>query len=300
MLRHAHETVAALAALALMVGCGGAPVAGARSAAAAQPQVVACATGEALTRAQLGEHMLEARAVYVGELHDRSAHHLAQRDIIALLHALDPSLAIGMEMFEHPYQAALDEFTSGATDEAQLLLATEWATRWTFDVSLYRPILSFARQEHLRILALNARRELTRAIAREGEEALTDEQRAELPAEMDRQDPEHRAMVMGLLGGHGGHGEHAMDEAMLERFYLAQLVWDETMGSRVAEALAAPDGPHRVVVLAGRVHVQGGLGIPRRAARRGATPSLVILPASAEELEGLGDACDYAWLVAAE
>jgi len=79
--------------------------------------------------------------------------------------------------------------------------------------------------------------------------------------------------------------------------YLAQLVWDETMGSAVAEVLGAEGAPARMVVLAGRTHVWGGLGIPRRAARRGAAPFVVVLPAARRELAELRDRCDYAWLV---
>jgi len=142
------------------------------------------------------------------------------------------------------------------------------------------PIFSSASASRLPLIALNARRELTRAIAREGLEALTPELRAELP-ELDTSDAEHRAMVTEALGGHEG-----MDPARLERFYLAQLTWDESMAEGVARTMSAPSPPHRIVVLAGRMHVQAGLGIPRRAARRGITPFVVILPDSQS-------ACDY-------
>jgi uncharacterized iron-regulated protein len=74
-----------------------------------------------------------------------------------------------------------------------------------------------------------------------------------------------------------------MDDAMLERFYTAQVVWDETMAEAVAETLTAPGAPRRIVVLAGDMHVREGLGIPDRAARRGATPYRIVLPVAADE-----------------
>lgn len=261
--------------------------------------MIDCATGAELTRAELVPHLLAARVIAVGELHDRASHHLAQRDLIALVHAEDPSLAIGMEMFERRFQAPLDAYVAAEIDEAAMLEQTEWSERWAMDVALYRPILELARRERVRIVALNARRELTRTLAREGEAALPGELRAELPADMDRDDAEHREMVMSLLGGHA-HGEGGMSLETLERFYLAQLVWDETMGEVVATTLGATDAPHRMVVVAGRAHVWSGLGIPRRAARRGAAPHVVVLPASPSELEELRSRCDYAWLVPEE
>jgi uncharacterized iron-regulated protein len=241
----------------------------------------------------LREALLAARVVYVGESHDQAAHHAVQREVIATLLEADPSLAIGLEMVQRPYQAPLNGYVAGELDEAALLAGIEWSERWRLDFALYRPIFELARQHRARLVALNARRELTRAIARGGEESLDPTLRAELPADMVRDDAEHRAFVLSLFGEH--HAD--MDPAMLERMLLAQLVWDETMGLTVAETMQAEGAPHRMVVLAGRAHVERGLGIPRRAERRGAGPHVIVLPASAEERTELRGACDFAWIV---
>jgi uncharacterized iron-regulated protein len=283
----------ALVVVVVAMGCGGA-VTGARSAADVAPGPIRCAPGERLEDAALDELLLAARVIYVGESHDDAAHHAVQREVIARVHARDPSLAIGMEMFQRPFQAPLDAFVAGTLDEAGMLAATEWAERWRLDVALYRPILDFARAHRVPLVALNARREVTRGIARGGEESLAPELRAEIPPDMVRDDPEHRAMVIGLFGEH--HAE-SMGPERLERMLLAQLVWDETMGLTVAETLAREGAPTRLVVLAGRAHVQGGLGIPRRAARRGASPFLVVLPVRGDELEQARPLCDVAWVV---
>ena len=55
---------------------------------------------------------------------------------------------------------------------------------------------------------------------------------------------------------HSPHGG-----ASLENMYKAQLLWDQTMATRITDYLAAhPDG--KLVVLIGRVHVEGGYGVP--------------------------------------
>jgi uncharacterized iron-regulated protein len=266
----------------------------------ADPEVVRCETGARVTRAELLEALLASRVIYVGESHDQAAHHAVQREVVAMLleretpaglpHA---SLAIGLEMVQRPYQAALDGYVAGELDETAMLAAVEWSERWRLDFELYRPIFELARQHRARLVALNARRELTRAIARGGEESLDPTLRAELPADMVRDDAEHRAFVLSLFGEH--HAD--MDPAMLERMLFAQLVWDETMGLTVAETMQGEGARHRMVVLAGRAHVERGLGIPRRAERRGAGPRVIVLPASAEERTELHGACDFAWIV---
>ena len=256
-------------------------------------ELVRCSDGAPIDRAELVTTLLEARVIYVGEAHDEAAHHAIQREVIALVHEADPSLAIGLEMIQRPYQAPLDAYVAATIDEAAMLAGVEWAERWRLDFALYRPIFELARRHHVPLVALNARRELTRAIARSGEESLEPALRAELPTDMVRDDAEHRAFVLSLFGAH--HAE--MEPAMLERMLLAQLVWDETMGERVAEAMQAEGAPHRMVVLAGRAHVERGLGIPRRASRRGAGPHVIILPVSAEERTELHGACDLAWVL---
>lgn len=248
-----------------------------RTAPAPRARIVALPSGEALSFDELVTRLLEARVVYVGEQHDREADHAAQRAIVEALHARDPSIALGLEMVQRPEQPTLDAFVSGAIDEAELLERLRWTERWGFDFALYRPMFALARAHRLPIIALNAPSELTRAVARGGLEALDDEQRARLP-ELDLTSAAHRAMVEEALRGHPG-----MTDDMLERFYAAQVVWDETMAEQVAAFLHRADW--RLVVLAGAMHVQAGLGIPRRAARRGAGPQAIVLPILESELD---------------
>jgi len=288
-----HSAILVVLSVLGVAGCGG-TLSEARTTVDVGRRIVRCESGEAVSDSVLSDAMLAARVIYVGESHDDAAHHAVQREVIALLHARDPSLAIGLEMFQRPFQAPLDAYIAGTLDEAGLLAATEWSERWRIDFALYRPILELARTHGLPLHALNARRELTRAIARNGEESLDPALRAEMPPDMDRADAEHRAMVLELFGEH--HAE-SMGPDVLERMLLAQLVWDETMGMTVAEAMSRVGAPARMVVLAGRAHVQGGVGIPRRAARRGATPYLVVLPAMPSDLEESRTRCDFAWVL---
>lgn len=228
---------------------------------------------------ELADALLAARAIYVGEQHDREEDHRVQLTVLATVTSREPSVALGLEMLPHPEQPALDAFSRGEIDEATLLERVEWRSRWGFDFALYRPLFEHARAHGVPIVALNAPRELTRAIAHHGLEALDEAQRAELP-ELDLSDADHRAMVERSLEDHPG-----MTPERLERFYAAQVLWDETMADRAARYLAREGAPARMVVLAGARHVQSGLGIPRRAARRGLSPYVIGMPVRASELD---------------
>ncbi|MCA9605183.1 MAG: ChaN family lipoprotein [Myxococcales bacterium] len=261
----------------LLAGCGPSVRAPERP---RPPEIVDVATGERIGFETLVDRLAEARVVYVGERHDEAGDHDVQRRILEALAARRPGLALGFEMFQRPYQAVLDDYAAGRIDEPALLERTEWERRWGFDFAFYRPLVGFGREHGATLVALNAPQEVTRTIAREGLDGLPEDTRAALP-ELDRSDPAHRARVEEALREHP-----RMTDAMLERFYTAQLVWDETMATSVAEH----DGP--MIVFAGAMHVARD-AIPARAARRGATPFLIVLP---EDELPENAPVDYVWL----
>lgn len=224
--------------------------------------------------------VLRTKAViYVGERHDQPGDHGVQYAILRHLHREEASLAIGMEMFQVPFQEPLDKWSAGQIDETVLRRETEYDKRWGFDFSMYRPILEYARNRGIEVVALNAPKELAYAVAKDGVDGLSPELASELP-ELDLANEEHRA----LFDAEFDVGDHAV-EGGVDRYYQAQVVWDETMGSRVAETLGRAGGPAKMVVLAGRVHVKRGLGVPDRAAKRGAAPYAVVLPVTQKELK---------------
>jgi uncharacterized iron-regulated protein len=262
-------------------------------------RIVDARSGEEVSFEAMIDDLSDARVVYVGESHDQPEHHAVQHAIARALTAGDAaSWSLGMEMFQRPFQSALDAWTAGSIDPATLLTETEWRERWSFDFELYRPLLELARDRSMRVVALNARRELTRAIARHGVDMLPEELAAELP-ELDLEVARHHALVEEALGEHAD----SMGPERLARMYQAQVTWDETMATTVSEVLEGTPGT-RMIVLAGVLHVWGGLGIPDRAARRGAAPYRTVLPVAdgSEEASFDGPAserpADYLWVLA--
>ncbi|MCC6998307.1 MAG: ChaN family lipoprotein [Deltaproteobacteria bacterium] len=276
-------------------GCGAsgagtrAGAAGPRPAAAPSPLLVFDGSGHS-SMGRLALAAAAARAVYVGEEHSNPHHHAIQLRVLEEVYGRDHSLAIGLEMVQRPFQPALDRWGRGELGEDALQDALEWKTRWGFDWALYAPIFRFAQTHKIPLVALNARRELTKRIAKVGVDALNPAEKAEMP-ELVLDDADHRAMVVEMMGGHHG----TSDPASFDRMYAAQVTWDETMADSVARWLARADAPRRIVVLAGEGHVQHGLGIPKRAARRGIAPFVTVLPAAREEVTDLvqAGAADY-------
>ena len=217
------------------------------------------------------DRLQQQRLVYVGETHDRFDHHLNQLAVIKRWYADNPKLAIGMEMFQQPFQQALDDYIAGSTDEKTFLRAVQYYDRWRMDYRLYRPIIEFARANHIPVIALDVTDELRRKIGMQGIENLTPDDRAQVPAEIDRSNTEYRELMQAIFQLHPPvHGQ------MFERFMEVQLVRDEAMAQRIAEYLQQHKDS-RMVVLAGGGHLVYGYGIPQRVTRRLPVASAIVL-----------------------
>ncbi len=218
------------------------------------------------TLAQLMDKLESARLLYVGETHSAYADHLLQLEVLKRMAANPNGLALGVEWFQARFQPVLDRYLAGEIDEAEMLSQTEYYQRWRFDYRLYRPIIRFARERGIPIMALNASQELTSEIGRVGINGVAKALRDELPDSYDVNDEDYRDKLRLMFEAHEWRGQD-QDEQAFERFVEVQLTWDESMAQRVAEYLKA-DPQRRMLVLAGKGHVAGRNGIPNRVTRR--------------------------------
>lgn len=247
--------------------------------------IVDARTGRAVAEADFHAALAGARAICIGEEHPDPHHHWAQLTLVGAVaeRAAGRRLALGLEMVQSPFQGVLDDWRAGAIDEAALLSRTGWRERWVYDFALYRPILERARTAGMAIIALNAPRELVKAVAKKGVDGLPAADKARLPA-LVLDDAQHRAWfdaIMSEMEGHGGHAPadaHHPPAANMpapDRIYAAQVVWDESMAENARAWLAAGDGA--IIILAGTGHCHDS-AIVRRLVRRGGGPALSIRP----------------------
>jgi uncharacterized iron-regulated protein len=207
-----------------------------------------------------------ADVVYLGETHTQAADHKAQLAIFKALHRQNPKLAIAMEMFQLPYQDALDRYIRGEISENQLLEQTEYKQRWGYDWDYYAPILRYAREHQLPAIALNVPTETIRRAATGGWSGLTSQDKQWLPprSEIQMDNPQYRQRLREIFDGM--HAEYN-SSGNFEFFFLAQILWDETMAANIAK-FVTQHPEYQVVVLAGSGHIANRYGIPNRVARR--------------------------------
>ncbi|MBE9070858.1 ChaN family lipoprotein [Leptolyngbya cf. ectocarpi LEGE 11479] len=210
--------------------------------------------------------LVQADVIYLGETHTDEADHIAQLDIITAMHQARGDIAIGLEMFQRPFQSVLDQYIAGEITEADLVEQSEYETRWGFDWELYAPIIRYAQANQIPLIALNTPREITKKVAREGLTSLTGPDLEHIPplTDIDTSNENYQAMLAQVFSQHGGHGNSGPS---FENFFAAQVLWDETMAASVADFVT--DAPNtQVLVMAGEGHIVYGFGIPSRVERR--------------------------------
>lgn len=219
------------------------------------------------TNQDILQQLVKAKIVYLGETHDSEEDHQAQRAIIQEMQRQNPKIAIAMEMFQRPFQGVLDGYLAGKLTEEQLIEQTEYNQRWRFPWEYYAPILRFAKENKLPVIALNTPSEVTRKVASKGLESLTAEDKKHIPpiSEIRTDNAEYRQMLLEVYQQHQKAAQG--NSTAFERFLQAQVLWDETMAESIAQFVKAnPD--YQVVVLAGKGHIIYGYGIPSRVERR--------------------------------
>lgn len=234
-----------------------------------------------------------ARIIFIGEIHNHPKQHENQLRIIKGLKAQGRPLTLGLELFERSSRNLLNQWLKGGIEPEKFKeeILSGILNQETLDV--YFPILEYAKEQNLPIIALNAPRSVTSKIARGGLENLTEEDRRLIAREIEVGPPAYRERTVSAFTMHHG-------SVNLDNFFEAQVTWDETMAETAADYLSSPAGQgRRLAVIAGNEHIYSGYGIPNRTKRRyDATMMLVIAPTVDDSGDLKKGDADFAWATA--
>eukprot|EP01043_Picozoa_sp_COSAG02_P040093 COSAG02_NODE_3216_length_7160_cov_11.806260_5_plen_491_part_00 len=110
----------------------------------------------------------EADVVLMGEEHDDRVTHALQLDLLSGLHSRlsgTRQLALAMEMFETDVQPVIDDYLGGHIREKDFVMD---ARPWNNYAADYRPLVEFAKNHGLQVMASNAPRRYVSLLGRGG------------------------------------------------------------------------------------------------------------------------------------
>jgi uncharacterized iron-regulated protein len=238
----------------------------------AAPQIVDVSTKKPVEYKQFISALKPADVVFIGETHDEKTQHTNELEIIRSLYAVDPNIAIGLEMFSTDNQQQLDAWTSGKLDEKEFLYT--YYKNWSYGWQLYRDIFIFARDNHIPMVALNVPKPLIAKVTKEGGAALTETDKKQLPPHVSwTLHPEQKAYMQRITAQ--VFGDRPVPPRYVN-FYDAQALRNSVMGLTILQ-YKQKNPKTKVIAIAGTWHAVRS-GAPDDLAKSGKLASKVVLP----------------------
>jgi uncharacterized iron-regulated protein len=195
--------------------------------------------------------------VFLGENHDDKIAHSLQFEILKSVFekfGKQRKVVLSLEMFERDVQIIIDEYLQNLITEKKFLDDTRPWNNYKTD---YRPLLEFAKQNMLSVIAANAPRRYVNMVSRNGRDSLNQlspaAKKCLAPLPFGEASKEYREKFNRLMGGNAGNNHG------LSKILDSQTLWDATMAFSIAEHLKKQKNA-LVVHLNGSFHTENRLG----------------------------------------
>ncbi len=196
--------------------------------------------------------MSKADVLFFGEEHNDSTGHYLEYTLFKKLAEKYPGkVALSMEMFETDCQNVLDEYLNGFIREKNFITD---ARAWQ-NYKDYRPLIEFAKANHIPVIAANAPARYTNMANRlglTGLQQLSTTGKSYLPPlPIDTATGAYYEKFLQVMGGHSGMAGMQM--------FQAQNLWDATMGWSIGRFFKLHSS-YKILQINGGFHSEEKLG----------------------------------------
>jgi len=195
-------------------------------------RIVDSRTGKTLSLQQMANELKKYDLIFFGEDHDNATLHKLERELLPLLDT-KRELILSLEMFERDVQSDLDAYIENWLTEDEFLAKSRPWSNYQDD---YRPLIEYAKQKKITVIAANIPRSIAGKIARTGPdftETLPEEDKKWLPDNISFPDDSYKKAFLETL--------EDMHSPMMNNnpdwLYQAQCLKDETMAESIVNAL---------------------------------------------------------------
>ncbi len=190
------------------------------------------ATGQPADYDQMLQELAQVDVVLFGEQHNDALAHWLELQVAKDLQKLkNPGqLVLGMEMFERDVQPLVAQYAAGTLADTAF---ERQARPWPNYATDYRPLLQFARENHLPVIGTNTPRPFARVVAQRSLAALDKLPAADrallapLPLKVDYDLPGYKNMAA-MFGGdskaHGGGAQNIIQAQALKDATMAHFI----------------------------------------------------------------------------
>lgn len=193
------------------------------------------ATKEKLSEDFIRQSITKAPVVFIGEHHANERHHQWHIELLKQYTKRNTNFVIALEMLPQSKQETVTQWLEEKIDDNTFIKQLDWENIWGFDLQLYFPLFSYAKENHIRIIALNTEPELIKMVKQFGWSNIPEKHRFGLK---DPQQPprEYLLKLAKSFQRHGTVFESVQEQKeAFKRFVEQQLVWDSAMAQRLSQ-----------------------------------------------------------------
>jgi uncharacterized iron-regulated protein len=216
--------------------------------------------GRGLSRAEAVKKLKNYDVVMFGEFHDQLALHEEQLSFLReYCKSWKGKIALSLEMIERDAAGLLKKYLDGAIGEAEFLKDSR---PWNNYREAYAPLVEFAKERKLDVIAANIPRYIASRYARSGSlNAVEEKDRKYLPrrhwADKDKYWEEFFAV---MNGADGEARAMSLPESKIWDYYRAQCLKDDVMAESIADYLKENPG-QKILHIQGAFHGRLHLGV---------------------------------------
>ncbi len=238
------------------------------------------ASGNPANINQIVDAAVKSDVVFLGENHDDAVAHFLQAELFKKLHESDAgkrNVVLSLEMFERDVQIVLDEYLKDLITEKKFL---DDSRPWNNYKNDYRPLVEYAKQNKLSVIAANAPRRYVNMVSRGGRETLEklspEAKRWLAPLPYAQPSELYSKKFTALMGGAGG------DNHGVSKILDSQALWDATMAFSISEFLKKQKNA-LVVHLNGNFHTENRLGTAEQFLKLNPKAKILVITMRSED-----------------
>ena len=214
---------------------------------------------------EMAERLGDYDVIFFGEFHGNKILHSLELELLKMLNANNKNMIISLEMFERDVQPILDEYLSNEISEEKFLKNSRPWPNYETD---YKPIIEFAKENTLPVVAANIPRRYANMISKQGLNAidsLSVEEKKFITKKHIVFADEYKTLFMQTMRSNMEHSSKMPKGMMmnLDLIYAAQCIKDDTMAESILKFHRIP--PRRKVIhFNGDFHSRKHLGTAQK------------------------------------
>ena len=215
-------------------------------------KIIDTKTNKEIKLKEMAERLSDYDVIFFGEYHDNRILHSLEFELLKMFYANNKNMIVSMEMFERDVQPVLDQFLNDEISEEDFLANSR---PWPNYETNYKPLIEFAQENELTVIAANIPRRYANMISKQGLNALDSlsvEEKKFITKEHIVFADEYKTRFMQTMKSNMEHSSKMPKGMMmnLDLIYAAQCIKDDTMAESILKY-------HRILPRRKVIHFNG-------------------------------------------